>query len=278
MAFLLPNWTCISASLNQGQETVTPYGGSPTVENAPNIFMYASAGDSVATISAADYFLSMYANLKVGDWILGNGSDASFSLVVTASDSTTVTTESTGLTTSIGTANIVDAAVTTAKIADLNVTTGKLADAAVTSAKIAPAVLQYITVAITAAQFNGMYAAPKQLIAAPGANKLIVLERAALAMTFVAAAYAAGGVVAIQYDNTVHGAGVYASNSEAAADFFAAASSTFVFNGIAGDTVGVLPFTTTVNKGLFLSNLTQAFTTGDSTWVAHLWYKVIPTV
>ncbi len=138
--------------------------------------------------------------------------------------------------------------------------------------------LHYASVAITAAEFNGMYAAPKLLIAAPGANKLIVIHKMDLVMTFVSAAYAAGGVVAAQYDSTVHGAGVLATNSEAAADFFAAASTTFSFISNSGNTVGLMPFTTSVNKGIYLSNLTGAFTTGDSTWKANIFYSVIPTV
>lgn len=150
--------------------------------------------------------------------------------------------------------------------------------AALLNLGLGPTVINYTTVAITAAQFNGMYAAPKLLLAAPGANKIIVLQRAALLMTFVSAAYAAGGVVGFQYDSTVHGAGVAASNTEAAADFFAAASTAFQFEGVSGNTVAISPFTTSVNKGLYLSNLTQAFTTGDGTWVAHLWYSIIPTV
>ena len=97
-------------------------------------------------------------------------------------------------------------------------------------------------------------------------------------MTFVSADYAAGGVVAAQYDSTAHGAGVYATNSEAAADFFAAASTTFNFISTSGNTVGALPFSTTVNKGLYLSNLTQPFTTGDSTFIAKIYYRIINTV
>lgn len=297
MAFTLANWACISSSLNQGQETITPFGGSPTVENAPNIFMYGSPNDSVATISAANYFLSEYASLSVGDWILGFGTDASFAVQVATVSSTSVTVVSTGLTTSIGTANIVDDAVTYAKLQDSaadntllgnpgggagaefqEVTLGNGLAFSGTTLKVPDTSLIYAAVAITAAQFNGMYAAPKLLVAAPGANKLIVVERAVLAMTFVSAAYAAGGVVGFQYDSTVHGAGVAASNTEAAADFFAAASTAFQFNGVAGNTVAISPFSTTVNKGLYLSNLTQAFTTGDGTWVAHIWYKIIPTV
>ncbi len=153
-----------------------------------------------------------------------------------------------------------------------------IANNAVTSAKTSPLLLKYAAVAMTAAEFNGMYAAPKLLIAAGGANTFISVERAVLAMTFVSAAYAAGGIVGLQYDSTAHGAGVAATNTEAAADFFAAASTAFSFNGVSGDTVAIAPFTTSVNKGIYISNLTQAFTTGDGTFIVHLWYRTIPTV
>lgn len=134
--------------------------------------------------------------------------------------------------------------------------------------------MNYTTVAITAAQFNGMYAAPKLLVAAPGANKLLVLHRLDLLMTYVSANYAAGGVTAVQYDSTANGAGVIASTTLSAATFQAAVSTGFVFN------LGVVPqtFSTCVNKGLYLSNITGAFTTGDSTFVAHIWYSIIATV
>ncbi len=128
------------------------------------------------------------------------------------------------------------------------------------------------SVAITAAQFNGMYAAPVLLVPAPGVNKLIVLDRMELVQTYGSAAFAAGGVVAAQYGATVNGAGVGASSTEAAATFFVTASNTYLFNGA----VGAKPFTTTVNLGLYLSNLTGAFTTGTgSSFVAKVHYHVI---
>ena len=294
MAYTNSNWTCISASLNQGQLTVTPFGGSPTVENAPNIFMYGSPNDTVATISAANYFLAEYASLSVGDWIMGFGTDASFSLQVTAVSSTSVTVESTGLTTSIGTANIVNNAVTYAKIQQASaytllgnptsgtanveeITLGNDLSFSGTTLQISPVLLNYAEVSMTAAQWNAMYATPFLLIAAPGANNLIVVDSMLLEMTFVSADYASGGVVAAQYDSTAHGDGVLATNSEAAADFFAAASTSFRFAGTFGNTVGALPFSTTVNKGLYLSNATGPFTTGDSTWTVKVWYKIVPT-
>jgi len=132
----------------------------------------------------------------------------------------------------------------------------------------------YIAVPITAAEFNGMYAAPKLLVPARGANTLLVLDKVQLLMTYNSANYAAGGVTAIQYDSTANGAGVIASSTLAAATFQDAASTAWNFNaGVVAET-----FSTCVNKGLYLSNITTAFTTGNSAMVAHVWYSVIPTV
>jgi len=295
MAFTIANWTCVSSSLNEGQITVVPFGGSSTVLNAPNLFIYGSPNDALATIAAANYFLSEYASLKVGDVIIANGTDGSNMYIVATSSSTGVTVSSFTPSGSVATANIQNNAVTYAKIQQASadtlignptsgtanveeITLGNGLAFSGTTLAVPNTNLIYTTVAITAAEFNGMYAAPKLLVAAPGANKLLVLEQMDLLMTFVSADYAAGGVVAVQYDSTVHGAGVLASNGEAAADFFAAASTTFQFTPVSGNTVGALPFSTTVNKGLYLSNLTGAFTTGDSTFVAHIWYRIIPTV
>ncbi len=174
--------------------------------------------------------------------------------------------------------NVATARALTGDIAITNTGVSSIGANKVLSSMVSPLLEKYLAVPITAAEFNGMYAAPKLILAAGGANTLIVVKRAVLAMTFVSAAYAAGGVVGFQYDATVHGAGVAATGTEAAADFFAAASTSFAFNGVAGDTVAIAPFSTTVNKGLYLSNLTGAFTTGDGTWVCHLWYSIIPTV
>lgn len=264
MAFTITNWACISSSLNQGQETIVPFGGVSTVVNAPNLFVYKSPTNTVAEIIAANYFLPNYFALAVGDMIFGSGTDAAFAVQVATVSATGVTVVSMGLTTSIGTANIVDGAVTTAKIAAN----------AVTSAKLALPVLQYAAVAITAAEFNGMFAAPKLLVAAGGANTLLVLKQAQLLMTYNSAAYAAGGTAAIQYDSTVNGAGVIASTTLANTLFQGIVSIGLNVNaGVVTET-----FSTCVNKGLYLSNITGAYTTGNSAMVMHLWYAVIPTV
>ncbi len=266
------------------------------------LWAYTNVGDTLATIIAADYFLDIYYYLKVGDEIFVTGSDGYGTYVVTAVSATSVTVAAL---TAVPGASITNneiaanAAIAFSKLATLatghilagnagvvtDVTlggdatigaTGLLAIGAnkILSSMVSPLLLKYTTVAITAAEFNGMYAAPKLLLANGGANTLQVLVQLQLVMTYVSANYAAGGVAAVQYDSTANGAGVIASTTLSAATFQAAASTTFTFNP------GVVPltFTTTVNKGLYLSNVTGAFTTGDSTFVAHLWYRTIPTV
>jgi len=277
MAFEPLRFVRTTLAFNSGQISTTFNPNTPTViEGGPAIFTYASADDAIATIGGANYFAAVCYMLAVNDLIFCTGSDSSviYQVATVDRDAGTITVVSYTAAGTVGTANITNLAVTTAKLADLNVTTGKLADAAVTSAKVSPLLIQYTTVAITAAQFNGMYAAPKLLVAAAGANTLIVPIQVQLLMTYVSANYAAGGVAAVQWDSTANGAGVIASTTLSAATFQAAASTGFVFNP------GVVPetFTTTVNKGLYLSNISGAFTTGDSTFVAHVWYRVIPTV
>jgi hypothetical protein len=134
---------------------------------------------------------------------------------------------------------------------------------------------QHARVTMTAAQWNGMYATPFLLVAAPGANKMNIIEQIDLGMTFVSADYAAGGVVGAQYGNTAHGAGSPASTTEAAADFFAGASTMFKLGSSLGTGAA---FSAAANAGIYLSNLTGAFTTGDSTWIIDVYYRTVATV
>lgn len=293
MAFTISNWTCMSSSLNQGQETITPFDGSPTVENAPNQFIYGSPNDTIATVSGANYFLSQYASLSVGDWILATGSDASNILLVLTSSSAGVTVGSFGASGSVGTGNIINNAVTYAKFqqasaADVllgnptggaanysEVTLGNGLDFASTALELKPSYLNVVEVSLSAAQFNGMYTTPVQVVAAPGANKVIVINHVVANMTYGTAQFASGGAVGLQYGNTAHLAGPAASATEAASDFTGAAASTlFRFGG--GLSTGSA-VSTAANAAVYISNLTGVFTTGDSTFKIWVWYEVIPT-
>lgn len=147
-----------------------------------------------------------------------------------------------------------------------------IANNAVTFAKLAETVAKSVTVALTDTQIKGMYAAPVQLVAAPGAGKLILVDRVVLSVTFVAAQYAAGGVITAQYDSTINGAGSAASGTIAAATLNGIAASTQL--SVNGASV-IAANTACINKGIYLSNQTAAFTTGDSTVSATVYYKII---
>lgn len=180
---------------------------------------------------------------------------------------------------------IANSGVTTIPLASANILVGSAgnlaAPVAVTGdvtlsnagvASIAPSIVKYVQVAVTAAEFNGAYAAPKLLIAAPAAGLRININQAVFRMVFVAAQYAAGGAVALQYDSTVHGAGTLASATIAAATIngYAASSNIGVAGALASSAI-----TTTEAKGIYLSNQTGAFTTGDGTWHIDIWYSIV---
>lgn len=277
MAFLQQRFVRHTNAFNAGQISTT-FNPDATVilQNGPAFFSYASNTDSVATISAANYFSTVVYDLAVNDLIYVSGSDSMVFLEVATvnNDAGTITTVSAFPSGTIGTANIQNLAVTQAKIANNAVGSGQIANDAVGSTQLDPTTVQYTSVLITAVAFNGMYFAPAQLVPAAGANTMIVLDRVQLLMTYNSVAFTAGGAVAVQYDSTVNGAGVIASTTNAAANFQATTNTGFAFNQGAA----VQPFTTTVNKGLFLSNLTSSFSNGNSAIVAHVWYKVILTV
>ena len=146
---------------------------------------------------------------------------------------------------------------------------------AITSSKLSPLTVQYARVTPTLATFLAMYDTPITLVAAPGANQMIILEQVQVQQTYGSAALASGGVSAIQYDVTAHGGGIIASTTLTAASYFQSASTTYTYN----PGVVLLPFATTVNKALALSCLTGDFTTGTaSTFIIHVWYRVVATV
>lgn len=148
-----------------------------------------------------------------------------------------------------------------------------IAPGTINSSKLNENLLQYVRVPISSSNFTDMHITPKLLVPAGGANTMVVLDKMFLAMQYGGVAYTAGGVTAIQWDSTASGLGVIASTTLTAATFFATASTGFIFNG------GVVPatYSTCVDKGLYLSNITTSFNTGTSNMLAHVWYKIIPS-
>jgi hypothetical protein len=153
------------------------------------------------------------------------------------------------------------------------VTGSKIAANTVDFANLALDVAATATVTLTAAQVNGMYATPVQLLAAPGSGKLILIDNILWDIAFVSAQYAAGGAIQAQYGNTVHGVGSPASASIAAATLNGVAASGFIENGSGAATLNAPA--TVKNTAVYISNATAPFTTGDSTVTLYVKYRVL---
>ena len=286
MSFQIYNWSEVSSSLNQGLVTAdiaTPTSDTSTKQGSMNIFSYFSATDTVADMEASNYFNqadpnSVIFSVQSQDIVFVTGTDSStllqFETVTLPSDgnSGTITTQSFTPAGSVGTSNIQNLAVTAAKIANNTITAAQVANNAFGFGQLSNTVAQVATVALTAAQFNGMYATPVLLLAAQGVGTLILVDKVEFDVAFVSAQYAAGGVVAAQYGNTSHGAGPAATATIAAASFTGIAASSQLTTGSAQ----VLAANTAcLDAAIYLSNATQAFTTGDSTFNVYIYYKVL---
>lgn len=132
--------------------------------------------------------------------------------------------------------------------------------------------IQVKQVALTAAQINGMYAASVEIIPAV-AGKNIILDDMVFDLTGTATQFANGGVVNLQYKNTVNGAGT-TLHADIAATVVNNATGRVVTQRIAKD----LSATATADItgiGVFLGNKSGAFTTGTGTAVVTVRYHLV---
>lgn len=128
--------------------------------------------------------------------------------------------------------------------------------------------LQYVAVPLTAQNILYMNGAPVTLIAAPGANKAIVVHLVVFEMKRSATAFANGGVVSIEY--------------AAGQDVVATIADTVV-TGAAGTTLSKrvaanfsdVALADIENDALRITNATAPFITGTGTADVHIWYSVI---
>lgn len=127
-------------------------------------------------------------------------------------------------------------------------------------------------VALTSANILAMYATPVQIVAAPGAGKILVADTIVTEWVPTATQYAAGGAVIFQYDSTINGAGVNTCNTTiAAAIVNAATEDTTILRGSGTVAAAASGF---LNKGLFISNASGAFTTGTGVARITISYRV----
>ncbi len=117
---------------------------------------------------------------------------------------------------------------------------------------------------------KAMYAAPVMLIGAPGGGKAIVVENMEILHSYDDTVYADGGVWGIQYHTTIHFGGT--NLSWFAATYLTDASDSHTY-GIPETNISNtgsifangLDFTDIENQGVYISNITGAFTGGAAT-------------
>jgi hypothetical protein len=141
------------------------------------------------------------------------------------------------------------------------------ADGTVGSASLADDICHTKTVALTSAQILALSATPIELVAAPGAGKIILLESIVVEMTRTATGYANGGVLETRYENS--------SGALASATFPAS-----LVTGGAGVAVAIniglaTILTPLVNKALVILNATAPFITGTGTGRVLIKYRVV---
>jgi hypothetical protein len=120
---------------------------------------------------------------------------------------------------------------------------------------------------VTSAQILGMNAAPVRLLPDLPVTMAYVLNRIWCTYDFVAAAYAAGGAISLRWGSTTN----LASSTLAAATFNGfVADNAFDLTPDGTDTIANI-----AGKGIFLSNDTAAFTTGDGILTVNLNYNIV---
>lgn len=155
-------------------------------------------------------------------------------------------------------------------------TLGNVQDSGISSSSVSSLITQVAGVTtssftLNTASVGAAYAAPVQLLAAPGAGKTILIQEGSIYTASTGnTAYATGTSPVIQYDSTVHGAGTAATSALATGDLTAASSQ---IKSVANPTGALTGIT---NKGIFFSNATGAYTAGTGTNVTiSLTYQIV---
>lgn len=258
--------------------------------------------DNLSTITTADYFSSQaadvellnngvwqwenedivliyYATAQIGWFTYDATTDAFVSLAANGGLSNTLPSGDifVGNASNVATARAMSGDGTLSNTGVLTIGAGaitgsKIANNAVDYAQLALDVAASATVALTAAQIKALYDTPVQLIAAPGAGKLVVIDKIVWDIAYGTTQYTAGGAIAAQYGNSAHGVGDAASSSIAAATLNAVAANEVLS---ASSTQIVSVKTNCINAAVYLSNATADFATGDSTATLYVYYKIL---
>ena len=122
---------------------------------------------------------------------------------------------------------------------------------------------------LTAAQILGMFATPVNLIAAPGAGKVILVDKILFEVIRTATVFANGGAVSFVYSG---GAVTPVTGTVAAAIVNGGAG---IVQQQLGPAVLAAGTVVPVNTGVDITNATGAFTAGTGTAKAIISYKIV---
>ena len=152
-----------------------------------------------------------------------------------------------------------------------SVATADVADDAITSPKLDESTVQYAELDISAAEILALFTTPKELVAAPGAGKLLEFISLLLAYDFNTTAYTIGTATDLQVKYT-DAAGAAVSTTEAVTGFL---------DGVADDLRSLdkleVSVTPVVNAALVLTLAVANPTLGDSPIHAKVAYRVHAT-
>lgn len=129
---------------------------------------------------------------------------------------------------------------------------------------------------LTAAQINGMFAAPVTLLAATTANNIIVIKRIAIQASGISASN--GGNVYLQYGVAAGSTATQATAPAAIPATFiqSAGTNTIIAQGLFGGATGTSIATASVaNQPISITNLTAAFTASAAGLNWKIWYDVL---
>lgn len=131
-------------------------------------------------------------------------------------------------------------------------------------------------VVLTPANIVAMNGAAIQILPAPGAGNVILVNQLFLDYTFNTAAYTGGGAIALQYTAGVFSAANAATASIAASEVTAAANNIATSTGQTN-----IASATAINAGVYISNATGAFVnpgTAAGTLSVKVSYTIVPAV
>lgn len=142
----------------------------------------------------------------------------------------------------------------------------------VVNAEVAADVQKVIEVDLTAANIFGMYAAAIEVVAG-AAGKAIIVDDVVLDLTGTATQFVNGGVVGVQYKNTVNGAGQLV-HADIAAAVVTGATARIITHRVGAD-ISSIAVADIIGEGLYISNKTAAFATGTGTAKLIIRYHTI---